>query len=64
MQATPDWQEHKEGKQAEFLIERQFPWELISRIGVQSKKFYQPVMATRAAAMHKPDVEIKPEWYY
>ena len=64
VQATPDWQEHQEGKQAEFLIERQFPWELVSRIGVQSKAFYQPVMAARAAATHKPDVEIKPEWYY
>jgi hypothetical protein len=26
----------KEGKQAEFLIERQFPWRLVSRIGVLS----------------------------
>ena len=64
VQATPNWQEHQEGKQAEFLIERQFPWELVSRIGVQSNTFYQPVMAARAAAKYKPDVEIKPEWYY
>ena len=64
VQATPDWQEHKEGKQAEFLIERQFPWELVSRIGVQSETLYQPVMVARVAATHRPDVEIKPEWYY
>src|SRR5690625_4449684 len=27
----------KEGKQAEFLIERSFPWELVTRIGVRSQ---------------------------
>lgn len=33
-----DWRQCKEGKQAEFLIERQFPWELVSRIGVLSRQ--------------------------
>lgn len=59
-----DWQQHKEGKQAEFLIEKRFPWELVSRIGVYSRKFHQSVVAARADSPHRPDVEVKPEWYY
>ena len=54
----------KEGKQAEFLIERRFPWELVSRIGVSSQPVYLQAMAARESARHKPLVEIRPEWYY
>ena len=53
-----------EGKQAEFLIERRFPWELISRIGVWSKPVYYQAMAALGSAAHKPLVEIRQEWYY
>ena len=59
-----NWSGCKEGKQAEFLIERQFPWELISRIGVQSRTVYDQVLTTQQTVAHKPVVEIKPEWYY
>jgi hypothetical protein len=34
----------KEGKQAEFLIERDFPWHLVERIGVYSRPTFQQVM--------------------
>ena len=30
----------KEGKQAEFLVECAFPWALVSRIGIQSRRIY------------------------
>src|SRR5205085_5352673 len=33
----------KDGKQAEFLLERQFPWELVQRIGVVSDAIAQQV---------------------
>lgn len=59
------WNECKEGKQAEFLMERRFPWELVARIGVREQRVYQQVMATLGAAPHKPRVKIKPDdWYY
>ena len=58
------WQECKEDKQAEFLIERQFSWNLILRIGVWSKQMRQRAMAVVEATRHKPRVEIKPDWYY
>ena len=63
VQATV-WRQYKEGKQAEFLIEQQFPWALISHIGVLAQRVYQQVMAALGTAAHKPPVEIKPDWYY
>ncbi len=59
-----DWRGCKEGKQAEFLIEHQFPWELISRIGVLSRAVNDQVLTVLQAVAHKPVVEIKPEWDY
>ena len=59
-----DWQQHKEGKQAEFLIERQFPWELVTRIGVCTRQTYNQVSALVRFAVHQPSVGIQPDWYY
>ena len=59
-----DWREYKEGKQAEFLLEQQFPWEQVSRIGVLSQRISQQAMAALGTAAHKPFVEIRPDWYY
>jgi len=54
----------KEGKQAEFLMEFTFPWHLIERIGVYSRRVYQQVINVLPSNGHRPLVEIKPEWYY
>ena len=59
-----DWQDCKDGKQAEFLVERSFPWEMVSRIGVLSRRVYQLTSTALAAAAYKPPVEIRREWYY
>ena len=59
-----DWQQCKEGKQAEFLIQWQYPWELVSRIGVLSTQVSGQVCAALQAAAHRPPVEIRPDWYY
>jgi ssDNA thymidine ADP-ribosyltransferase, DarT len=59
-----NWQQCKEGKQAEFLVEQQFPWELVSRIGVMSQQVYNQVVAALEATGQRPRVEIKREWYY
>lgn len=59
-----DWRGKKEGKQAEFLVEQSFPWDLVSRIGVKSQQVYGQVRAALQAAAHKPHVEIRPDWYY
>lgn len=54
----------KEGKQAEFLMEQSFPWELVTRIGVRSQQVYGQVAAALQAAAYKPPVQIEPDWYY
>ena len=59
-----DWRAHKEGKQAEFLLEYRFPWHLIERIGVQSANVYRQVVNTLPAHGHRPTVEVRPDWYY
>lgn len=54
----------KEGKQAEFLVEDSFPWKLVSRIGVRSRSIYDRVRKTLQDAIHRPPVQILPNWYY
>ena len=59
-----EWQEHKEGKQGEFLIESTFPWELVTRVGVHSTGIRNQVHQIIQPLGHHPPVEIKPDWYY
>jgi len=40
------WQNRKERKQAEFLLEHSFPFQLVERIGVRSRIQYQQVLNT------------------
>jgi hypothetical protein len=53
-----------EGKQAEFLVEECFPWELIELIGVINAEVAQRVVNIINKAGHQPDVAVKPAWYY
>lgn len=61
---THQWQQCKEGKQAEFLMEQKFPWHLIEQIGVCNRHYYQQVVNIVQKASHKPSVSIEPNWYY
>ena len=63
VQAT-DWQSCKEGKQAEFLLERRFPWRLVERIGVESEKIYRHVANALTANGRRPQIELRQDWYY
>jgi hypothetical protein len=54
----------KEGKQAEFLVEQAFPWQLVERIGVFSQGYVQPVSQAMQGAGHRPGIEIRRDWYY
>ena len=58
------WSNCKEEKQAEFLVERSFPWKLVRRVGVRSVDTCQRATAAMQAADHRPDVQIRREWYY
>lgn len=59
-----DWQGRRDGKQAEFLIEQSFPWQLISRIGVRSNGVRDQVLEALEVAECRPPVEILRNWYY
>ncbi len=62
--SATSWQNCREKKQAEFLMEQSFPWPLIDFIGVHSQSFYQQVLNALSAGAHRPRVEIKRDWYY
>jgi hypothetical protein len=54
----------KEQKQAEFLIERQFPWQLVEEVAVIDHTIGQQAVQAIAGAAHRPGVQIRPAWYY
>lgn len=54
----------RDGKQAEFLMYRSFPWELVDRVGVSSQRVAQQVANATQKAAHRPPVEILRNWYY
>lgn len=58
------WRGRRERKQAEFLVETSFPWDLIRRIGLHSAEIFGAVSAALKSTDHRPSVEIKEDWYY
>jgi hypothetical protein len=61
---TPSGNLVKEAKQAEFLLEDDFPWSLVQRIGVASQTVASRVRAALANAAHKPQISVEPSWYF
>lgn len=60
----PGNDETKERKQAEFLVHERFPWTSVTQIGVISEEIAKLVKSAIRSSAHKPDVLIRPEWYY
>ncbi len=58
------WASCKEGKQAEFLVETSFPWELVERVGVYDNTTYHQAAHALNAHAHKPTLELRTSWYY
>jgi hypothetical protein len=58
------WREVREFKQAEYLIEREFAWELVTRIGVLGQDIYTRVAGLINLSSHKPALNRFPNWYY
>ncbi|MBB2199363.1 DUF4433 domain-containing protein [Gluconacetobacter sp. 1c LMG 22058] len=58
------WSQCKDGKQAEFLVERKFPWELVEKIGIKGRNCLFQASAAMSGVHHRPVIEIKPNWYY
>jgi ssDNA thymidine ADP-ribosyltransferase, DarT len=64
--ATTVWKDPivKEHKQAEFLVEESFPWELIERIGVFDKEIAERAASVLSEAALRPEVVVAGNWYY
>ncbi len=58
------WADVRGEKQAEFLLERSFPWELASHIGVYSSATRDQVVKALEASSHRPSVRVERSWYY
>jgi hypothetical protein len=58
------WQDFKEEKQAEFLAFESVQWSTISQIGVKTQEVADEVDILLQATQHKPEVVVRPEWYY
>ncbi len=54
----------REYKQAEFLMHRQFPWHLIETIGVLTEGILRQVQNLVLSSHYRPDLAVKPDWYY
>ena len=54
----------KEGKQAEFLVQRFFPWHLVERVGVHGAPIQAQVLTALSDAAHRPSVDVLPHWYF
>lgn len=54
----------KERKQAEFLVEKSFPWRLIESIAVIDSEVERDVVRAVEGASHRPEVVVARDWYY
>lgn len=61
-----DWRDPdvKEGKQAEFLLHEQLPFDLVRRIGVKTEATRRLVESILAKSPYAPTVTLIPGWYY
>ena len=61
-----DWRDPvvKEHKQAEFLVENRFAWQLVSRIGVMTGAMRAQVAGALKESEHRPRVDVRRDWYY
>ena len=58
------WQDFKEEKQAEFLAFESVNWTSIQQIGVKTQDVANDVIALLQNMQHKPEVVVRPGWYY
>lgn len=58
------WSGMTDDKQAEFLLERGFPWGLVDRIGCRTQHAQDEVRRLLMASDVRPPVEVQPNWYY
>lgn len=58
------WQDFKEEKQAEFLAFESVQWAAIRQISVKTQDVANEVNMLLQTVQHKPEVLVRPQWYY
>lgn len=59
------WQQVRDEKQAEFLLEQYFPWRLVEVIGVINSDTAQTIATIlKQHPGHQPKVQVHRDWYY
>ncbi len=58
------WQEHREERQAEFLVHRFFPWTAVLGIAVRTAATEARVVQLMHGQAHQPALAVRPGWYY
>ena len=59
-----DWKNDRDSKQAEFLLQREFPIALATRIGVISNDMKNKVLSLTKSSDYSIEVCDKKDWYY
>lgn len=59
-----NWVSCRDHKMAEFLMHKGFPWELVRGVGVYSEQVGTRAVAAIGKNQHRPQVQVKREWYY
>lgn len=54
----------RERKEAEFLVKRFVPWELVERVGARSEKVAEEAAVAIGEGDHRPAVEVCRGWYF
>lgn len=55
---------YKEGKQAEFLVEKSVPWELVEEVGALNQLVAGQAVQVIMSHAHRPVVRVRRDWYY
>ena len=58
------WSGCQEEKQAEFLVEKSFPWNLIRKVGAHNFHVRNKVLEAMQSVSHRPVVDVQRSWYY
>ena len=61
---TEQYPDRKRRRQAEFLVHRFFPWELVAEIGVMNEEMRGRTEAALEGAGYRPVVKVRRQWYY
>ncbi len=61
---TMEFPDRKRRRQAEFLVQRRFPWSAVRKIGVHDDQVRRQVEVILRTTEHKPEVAVEAGWYY